>query len=411
MTVAYVGAQGAAATSVTIPAHQVGDLILVFAYRDGSNTVPTTPAAGGTVPTWTTIVSSGGNTNSSTFAYAVATATTTTSGTWTNATEIIVQVYRGATVGASTSNAANNSSAINFPALTLQRTDSSSWVVGVAGHRTATNVEVAPTGMTNRVFAGTEIAGHDTAAGVTTWNSTTVTVNSSSGWRSAVLELRDKTSVLVADKGAYVVTTVSANLVKKRSIIADKGSFTVIGKDANLLETKRLVSDKGLFFLSGVPANVLHKAVIGASPSAYTVSEQPANIARTLLLTAAKGTLFCNTQNAALLIQRKISVQLGTFSIVGHAADLHYLAGIDVNTDHGSFFVSGTDSSLFRGFNLTAATRAFYVLGNNANLVYKADIDKPFYYQTLSMDPRKMVIPGSNENQLVYYVNNFLRIL
>ena len=156
MSISFVGAQGAAAATVTIPTHQSGDMILIFAYRDGSNTAPTAPTAGGTVPTWTLIGTSGANTNSSRFHYAVATASTTTSGTWTNATELICLVYRGTKlVGANAGGSGSATTTVNYPALTLQRTDNSSWVVGVAGHRTATNVELAPSGMTNRTTAGT----------------------------------------------------------------------------------------------------------------------------------------------------------------------------------------------------------------------------------------------------------------
>ena len=227
MTVSYVGAQGAAATTVTIPAHQVGDLILIFAYRDGSNTVPTAPTAGGTIPTWTQIGSSGGNTNSSRFHYAVATATNTTSGTWTNATELICLVYRGASIGASAGGSGAATTSIAYPALTLQRTDNSSWVVGVAGHRTATNVEVAPTGMTNRASSGTEAAGHDTNGTVTSWSQQTVTVNASSAFRSWTVELRDKTVTLTADKGAYTVSGRDAGIIKgvPKLLVAELGKF------------------------------------------------------------------------------------------------------------------------------------------------------------------------------------------
>src|SRR5215471_21244721 len=100
MSLSRVGGSSAAATSIAIPTHQAGDLIIIWAYRDGSTTPPTTPTAGGTVPTFTTIdAPTGANNCSAKCAWAVAAGTTDTSGTWTNATGISVEVWRGADSG------------------------------------------------------------------------------------------------------------------------------------------------------------------------------------------------------------------------------------------------------------------------------------------------------------------------
>lgn len=200
MSISYINSAAAAATSVAIPTHQIGDLIVVFAYRNGNNTPPTQPAAGGTVPTWNTIGSSGANTNSSIISYAFATATNTTTGTWTNATQIHVLIYRCvADIGASAGAGANNTTTVNYPALTLQNANGTSWVIGVAGHRTASNVESAPSGMTNRTSSGTgpESATHDTNGGDAAWTSTNVTVNASGAYRSWVVELKNQRSTIV----------------------------------------------------------------------------------------------------------------------------------------------------------------------------------------------------------------------
>lgn len=348
MTVSYVGAQGAAAATVTIPAHQIGDLILIFAYRDGSNTVPTVPTAGGTVPTWTQIGSSGGNTNSSRFHYAIATATTTTSGTWTNATELICLVYRNATIGASAGGSGAATTTVNYPALTLQRTDNSSWAVGVAGHRTATNVDLAPSGMTNRASTGTEAAGHDTNGTVTTWASTNVTVNASSAFRSWTVELRDKTIVLLADKGTYTLSGKDANLPKGRILTADKGTFTISGVAANLVKAsnKVLVADKGTFSISGVDAGVLHAAILLADVRVFSIS------------------------------------------------------GVDA-----TFISSTTLIASTRAFNINGIGANLIYSGATAG-------DKTFYYQTIDVDARKTIVsPIPSEDSLVYYIKGFLRIL
>lgn len=217
MAISFVGAASVrTATSITIPAHQVGDLILIFAYRDGSNTAPPVPAASGTVPTWTQIgTSSGANTNSSRLHYAVATATNTTSGTWTNATGLVVQVYRGAGLpGANGITSSSSSNTITYPALTLQKTDGSSWVAAFAGHRAINSGTIpAPAGMTNRtVNTGTvEVAGHDTNGGVTSWSATNTTISGATtgnGYQARTVEIKEA-ALLTADAGSLAVSGVA----------------------------------------------------------------------------------------------------------------------------------------------------------------------------------------------------------
>lgn len=184
--------------TATMPAHQTGDLIVVFAFRDGSTTAPTLV----TSPSYTSIANAGANTCSYRIARRIATSSGETVGTWTNATSVIVHVYRGVdqttpigvdgtSTGASTT--------VTYPALTLGVTDGSSWVAGFAGHRSVnTTLETPPTGMVLRehtVDATDEAAGHDTAGGVASWSSTNVSVGgTSSGWCSAVIEIRADTT-------------------------------------------------------------------------------------------------------------------------------------------------------------------------------------------------------------------------
>lgn len=413
MTVSFVGAQGNAGTTVTIPAHQVGDLILIFAYRDGSNTVPTAPTAGGTVPTWTQIGSSGANTNSSRLHFATATATNTTSGTWTNATELICLVYRGATVGASAGTSGSATTSIAYPALTLQRTNNTSWVVGVAGHRSATNVDLAPTGMTNRAFAGTEAAGHDTNGTRSSWTQQTVTVNASSAYRSWTVELRDKTIVLVAEKGTFTQTGKDATLVRASNLTltAEKGTFTHTGKDATLRHAAVLTGDVRALTVSGVATNLLHAARLVAEARVFTLTGNDAGLNHNIIITADTGVVTLSGNAAPFIAGKYFPVFPGSFTVTGNNADIHYVAGIDINVDRGSFLVAGGTATLSKGFILVASTRAFYIAGIDANIIDTNNQDKPFYYQTIETDPRKMIIPTGSGDQLVYYVNPYLRIL
>lgn len=190
MSITRVGSAIGNGQTVTIPTHAAGDLIVIFAYRDGTNTLPGLPAG------WTAITSGGGNTNSMRVGYQIAASSGTTSGTWTSATSVIAVVYRATGtigIGASAQTGAA-STTVTYPALTGM--GSNSWVVGFAGHRsTNTNLQNAPTGMTNfltDVDATDEVAAHDTNAVAASWSATAVSVGgTSSGWRAATVEITE----------------------------------------------------------------------------------------------------------------------------------------------------------------------------------------------------------------------------
>lgn len=215
MAISRVGS-AVGTTSATPPAHQAGDVFLAFAYRDGSTTAPTLPSG------WTSIQASGANTNSMRAAFKVAAGASETVTGFTSATSLVLGVYRGVdqadpiggsaiTGGASTT--------ITYPAVTMDRSDGSSWVVGGGGHR-STNVAIqtAPSGMTNVTSvsdATDEAALHDTNAGVSSWSATGASVGGTSrGWRAITVELRADLSVAgtVAQTLPKVAQAVAANI-------------------------------------------------------------------------------------------------------------------------------------------------------------------------------------------------------
>lgn len=89
--ISRIGSGSAEATTVTIPAgHQKGDIIIIYAVRDGSVTNPTIPAG------WTNITNtSDGTLMSISVGWKIAISASDTSGTWTNATGLMCHVYRG----------------------------------------------------------------------------------------------------------------------------------------------------------------------------------------------------------------------------------------------------------------------------------------------------------------------------
>lgn len=152
MAVTYKGSNGSRASStVTIPTHAVGDIIII--YCDSAGTVP---SAGGTVPTWTSII----NDSVAKVYYAVATATNHTSGTWTSASVMMSVVLSGQKSspagGSATSNTGSGTSPNTAPSITLSNTDGSSAILHfITGYDSATMTggawSTAPSGYTSRV--------------------------------------------------------------------------------------------------------------------------------------------------------------------------------------------------------------------------------------------------------------------
>lgn len=192
-TVTYIANAEAVGATITIPAHQIGDLIVIFAF---ANTA-TVPTLGAQFTNVTGCNTSGGTTGSR-IGYMVADTASEVSGTWTNATSLMVHVYRSSSGLASAPGAcavsnASASTSLTYPALTLSKTDHSSWVARAAISSAGTNIQNAPTGYTLRAnnTAVPETASFDSngrilATSVAVSAALTVT---SANWRSVTLEI------------------------------------------------------------------------------------------------------------------------------------------------------------------------------------------------------------------------------
>ena len=193
MPITYVG--GAAGTNTaTLPGFQSGDIAICFAFRDGNVANPTVPG------TFTTITNTAdGTTCSVSVGWRRLIYTDTTVGTWTNASRVVVVIYRGCEpfitpVGGGADNAGTTNT-VNYPTFTLTRTNGTSWVVGLVGHRSVdTTVDSAAiSGMTARtggVDATAEAHAWDTNGAVSSWASTNQTITgTASGWQTRMVEL------------------------------------------------------------------------------------------------------------------------------------------------------------------------------------------------------------------------------
>lgn len=218
MSLSRVGGSSAAATSIAIPAHVAGDLIVIWAYRDGNTTPPTKPTASGTVPAWVTVDGpTGANANSAICAYFLATGTTETSGTWTNATGMSVEVWRGADVNplgghAQSGGSVGSGGNLAVPAITPTDPTGNSIFLLFAGWQTVTAWSTAPAGYTQRSNVATECEAL-TKDTTTTDGAVNVsgTASGAGGYRTQQLEIlatfgnrvsQDATEVLYATSAA-----------------------------------------------------------------------------------------------------------------------------------------------------------------------------------------------------------------
>ncbi|QFP97644.1 minor tail protein [Mycobacterium phage Huphlepuff] len=185
-------------TTVTIPAHQVGDVIVIMAYNDGA-TNPSLPSAGGTVPTWNNVHNNNANTNAARVAWATATATNHTSGTWSNSTAVAAIVLRDADplfpIGARSLNfgSASNQSVADALTTDLWDNEGLSQLLYGHGHKTVTAWSAAPSGFTRLGQVNTELAVNVKNDSTTDGAATQVaTTSSSSGYMGTILEVKRK---------------------------------------------------------------------------------------------------------------------------------------------------------------------------------------------------------------------------
>lgn len=192
MAISAISNAAAATTTVAMSTHATGDLILASVRRNGSTTAPTIPAG------WTVVKTQTGTTSWHGVYKKIAASSSETTGTWTSASAVEVNVYRGASdaVAANATGGTGTGTTITYPAITLQKTDSTSWVFRTAGATAATNITTnTPTGYTARggvaTPTGSAIRGCDSNAGLASSPGTgTQTVSGSGVWIAISVELK-----------------------------------------------------------------------------------------------------------------------------------------------------------------------------------------------------------------------------
>jgi hypothetical protein len=194
MTIALQASSTVNAATGSMLTHAAGDLLLWFAYRDNSATVPTIPSG------WVTRVSLSQSLGSLAIAYKYAQSNSESYGTWTNATQIFASVWRGDPNTLifpnylSTNNATSTTiSYLSQTANTFQTNASDQALVGWVANRNSANTLSSPSGMTLAQSA-TDGSAWQTRldyqlSRTTIWPSTNVAVTNSAAWRTFVLSL------------------------------------------------------------------------------------------------------------------------------------------------------------------------------------------------------------------------------
>lgn len=196
MAVARVAATNAASASLTSATGNPNDLIRWTAFRDTAATIPT--LASGTV----SLGSSSGSTCAYQEAFEYAPTASAVSRTFTGATRIVSERFSQAYgLGNKNFAAIASSATMAYGAVTALQASSTSWFQASGGHRTASNVNTAPTGMSTitngSVGTDPELSVFDTNAVSTGWTSQNVTVNATSGRFSNVIEILGARSTII----------------------------------------------------------------------------------------------------------------------------------------------------------------------------------------------------------------------
>lgn len=219
MTVSFVGSASAEATSVTLPAHQAGDLIVIFAGRTGSTGPPSVPA-GWRFAAQSSVSGVAPPSLGASVGWKIAASSAETSGTWTGASMLLAVVIRDDTnllvIGALNKNV-GSSSTVNYAALVTNtgqtvagmRFTSSYVLLPVMATSNTSDIDTPPTASTSKIVslvgsAAIEMAIHRTNTEVTNWASTNYTANETVRYATWSIEILD-TGYAKASAGGMIL--------------------------------------------------------------------------------------------------------------------------------------------------------------------------------------------------------------
>ena len=283
MAISYIGGVSEDSNTAALPSGSAaGDLAVVAAGRGN--------AAGPSKPDdWTAIGSvasggSGGTAHGQIAGWKVLTASDITNnnvGTWTNAAQIIVGVYRGASsVNANSATGANGTS-ITLPA--RSGLAATSWQVGLGTHRSATDtLSRTATSYTTRStsFTSTKAWLGDSNGTTTGIAQQSMTVNASSGNVGRTFEIVAAAAVytLSCNNGSYSRLGIASNLQKSNIVLGSRGQYLLSGNNSYLLGSRLLLGSESSYSLIGYSSTLTYLGgsvtILTTSASSYSVAYQ-----------------------------------------------------------------------------------------------------------------------------------------
>ena len=340
MAISKVASGQAAAATITLESTGIanGDLVIIHAYRSGSNTVPSSPSNG----KWTDIsTSTGANTNSRRIGYRIiqaGDALASVVGTWTSATAIQFIAFRGfdtlLPIG-NTASGGSNTTTLTTPSLTLLNTGGLSWVVAFAGSKAtnANSVTLAGTTGESSTQGALNLA---TGRGVTSWASAnySATVNASAN-RMDVVEII----------GAVTGTGTATN----NQTFNGTGGLTFTGSGA--ATNNQTVSGSGTQTFSGSGTATNNQAVSGSGTQTFSGTGTATNN-QTF---SGTGSLIFSGDATATNNQTVSGTGAQTFTGTGSASNSQSVSGTGAleftgtATASNSQTVSGDGGQLFTG--------------------------------------------------------------
>jgi formate/nitrite transporter FocA (FNT family) len=213
MTVSFIGATSAEATSLTLPTHQAGDLLVMLFLRAANSGV--TVPSGWAVSEQQT--ATGGGSRAIGVAYRIATAAGTATGTFTNANMLTAAVFRDDVnyiVIGGVAFTGSSTATVNYAALSSKNTintslkvigDSSVLMLYGAALTNGTTMQQTPSNCTtqhNAVLATYEAVLHTTNAAVASRTASSITADVSVVTSTYVAEIYD-TGVAKTSGGGY----------------------------------------------------------------------------------------------------------------------------------------------------------------------------------------------------------------
>jgi hypothetical protein len=409
MAITVVGTAVVAGTSITIPTHQSGDLIVMFAHASTNGAQPSAPSAGGNVPTWN-LLSTSGSTSWSNHrtAYAFGTGSTT-SGTWAGSTDMLmVIVLRGADpttpIGGRASGAVGVGAACTAPAVTLTRNDGTSllmhfhsWGDGVNGVGT---ISAVPANYTRQIgtVASVRLTGVINTKTVSTTSPSIAQSISGGPYNSGatveVLAAAGSATILTPAGASIAITGTSPSLVTASVLTPAAAAITITGTAPKLENT---VSPPGgsltgaLITITGT-APTLTMSLVTTGDTVTITGGTPSSAGQSVL-TPAAATLTVTGTAPTLLVLMTPGSQ--TLPVTGGTPVL--IASAVLSPSAATIAITGAAPTVINPISLSPPKATIVITGQNVTItigVYSPIIPTPKHTVTVRREERIVLVSG-----------------